>query len=175
MYLFLYSTSYLRNQIQIFTRRECDEFFRLKQQKQLLMYVFVRLLFMSQKAELRSWSMEWGSLKISSTTNSTFYLFSHYLGWEMWWEVFLSPMWHLSYVLAVDNTLSFPIRMNEHNIRLSDLRIILTNSYHYVEEEMEGSLPSGIHRLTNFLNLICMKVLPHRIKVNAEPSGLKPK
>lgn len=75
----------------------------------------------------------------------------------------------------MDNTTSFPVRMNEHNIRLSDLGIILTNSYHYLEEEMEGSLPSAIYTLANFLNLICMEVLPHRIKVNAEPSGLKPK
>lgn len=61
------------------------------------------------------------------------------------------------------------------NIRVSDLGIILTSSYHYLEEEMEGSLPSGIHTLAYFVNLICMKVLPHRIKVNAEHIGLDPK
>lgn len=40
--------------------------------------------------------------------------------------------------------------MNEHDIRVSYLEIILTNSYHYLEEEVEGRLPGGIHALACF-------------------------
>lgn len=64
--------------------------------------------------------------------------------------------------------------MNEHDIRVSYLEIILTSSSHDLEEEMEVDCPVELIQWHVF-NLIFMKVLPHRIKVNVERSGLEPK